>query len=345
MEAQLKIKHFMNNTFSIITSQTIKSITEENPEQIYEAVKIAYIKHSEKKANNPPSYFLRFPDKPKSRIIALPSSIIENPRVAGIKWISSNPDNLNIGLKRASAVIILNSYDTGYPIACLEGAIISALRTVYSAILVCNLLLSNKKIQSLGVVGAGNLAERFLECLHKQNWSIKEINIFDLEPQACPKLQNKIKQINPRIDVKIIKKLKDLITTSEVIFLSTTSLEPYIKETAWFKHNPIVLNISLRDIAPEILVSSNNIVDDINHILNANTSPHLAQQKYNHSKFINCTVGQLIKGYNNFDSTKPIIFSPMGMGVLDLAVANYIYDKAKHEDLCINISNFFESYV
>ena len=101
------------------------------------------------------------------------------------------------------------------------------------------------------------------------------------------------------------------------------------------------MNISLRDLLPEIILNSNNIVDDVEHVLNANTSPHLAQLVCGNHEFINCSISQLIDGYNNFDFSKPIVFSPMGMGVLDLAVANYVYTRAVKENLCLEIKNFF----
>jgi 2,3-diaminopropionate biosynthesis protein SbnB len=331
----------MNNIFSIITAKSIHSIVNKNFNKVYELVKTAYIRHMQNQAVNPPSYFLRFPDKEKSRIIALPASIMQNPRTAGIKWIASNPDNIKSGLKRASAVIILNDYETGYPIACLEGSVISTLRTVYSAILVATLLIPDKRIRSIGIVGAGNIAEQFVMCLKQQDWEISKIKLFDLSLKACVNIQKKLEHIKPAIKVEIVDKLQDLIMTSELIFLATTTAEPYIIESAWFKHNPVILNISLRDLAPEILIASNNIVDDITHVLDANTSPHLTQQKYGHANFINCTVGELINGYDKFDNTKPIVFSPMGMGILDLAVANYIYTEAKASNLCIKITDFY----
>lgn len=333
----------MNNSFSIITAEVINNIVNKNLDKIYEAVKTAYIRYGQNQAVHPPSYFLNFPDKKRSRIIALPASIMQNPRIAGIKWIASNPDNLTVGLKRASAVIILNDYETGYPIACLEGGIISALRTVYSAILVSNLLITSKRTRSIGIVGTGNISEQFINCLNQQNWEINLIKLFDLNPQVSMKLKEKINQEQPKIKVEIVKELKELIIESELIFLSTTSPTPYITELSWLSHNPIILNISLRDLAPETLIGSNNIVDDITHVLNANTSPHLAQQKYGHADFINCTVAQLINGYNQFNNNQPIIFSPMGMGILDLAVANYIYNEAKSSNLCIEIDDFFGS--
>lgn len=331
----------MNNIFSLVTSETINKIIDQAPHKIYEAVKTAYIRHGQGQAINPPSYFLSFPDKEKARIIALPALTTQNPRIAGIKWISSNPDNLKSNLKRASAVIILNNYETGYPIACLEGSIISALRTVYSAILVSEYLLDTRAKQTIGIVGAGNLSEKFVQCINNQNWLVDKIILFDLDAHASIRLQEKITQINPTIEISVVKELKELITKSPLIFFSTTSSVPYVTELSWLTHNPIILNISLRDLAPEVLITSNNIVDDIKHVLNANTSPHLTQQKYGHSDFINCTVSELINGYNKFDNAKTTIFSPMGMGILDLVVASYIYDEAVKENLDIKVKNFF----
>jgi ornithine cyclodeaminase len=330
----------MKSSFDIITAETINKIVQANPQKIYDAVKGAYTQHGKKLAVNPPSYFLRFPDKEKSRIIALPALIVENPRVAGIKWVSSNPDNINVGLKRASAVIILNNYDTGYPVACLEGSVISALRTVYSAVLVSNLLVRWRQ-KVVSIIGNGYISEQFIRTLFVQGNDLETIKLFDINTNASNKLKEVICELSSKVNIEIVSSLKDAIVESDLIFFSTISIEPYITELSWFSHNPLILNISLRDLSAEIILRCNNVVDDIEHVLNANTSPHLALQLKGDVEFINCNVSQLIDGYNKFDISKPIIFSPMGMGILDLAVANYIYEEAKGSNSQIEIKNFF----
>lgn len=324
----------MSKNFTLIKESTIEKIASENPLQIYDAVAEAYVQHFHHKAINPPSHFLTFPDRPSSRIIALPAAIMENPRMSGIKWISSNPDNIKNSLKRASAVIILNDYETGFPIACMEGAVISALRTVNSAILAASLVLPNKNIKRLGIIGCGNISKNFLECLGLQGFIVDEINVFDQEMSYAKKFSNQIPS-------RIYENIEELIKNSSLILLATTAAKPYIHKPSWLAHNPIVLNISLRDLAPEILINSNNIVDDVEHVLKANTAPHLTQMQYGNSDFINATIGEMIVKKIKLPPNKPTIISPMGMGILDIAVAEYIYRQAKKMNLAIEINDFF----
>src|SRR4051795_2796087 len=122
-------------SFAVVSGAQVQHALEGREKQIVEMVESTYRLHCAGDSVNPPSYFLRFPDRPTARIIALPASIGGQVRVDGIKWISSFPDNVATGVPRASAVLILNDHDTGYPLACLEASIISATRTAGMAAL------------------------------------------------------------------------------------------------------------------------------------------------------------------------------------------------------------------
>jgi N-[(2S)-2-amino-2-carboxyethyl]-L-glutamate dehydrogenase len=47
-----------------------------------------------------------------------------------------------------------------------------------------------------------------------------------------------------------------------------------------------VLHVSLRDLAPEILLASANVVDDVEHCLKANASAYLAGQLTGNRDFL-----------------------------------------------------------
>src|SRR5260370_19032197 len=93
-----------------------------------------------------------------------------------------------------------------------------------------------------------------------------------------------------------------------------------------FGHNPLALHISLRDLTPEILLRSQNVVDDVEHVMKANTSPHLAEQQTGNRSFVTGTLADVMAGRRSVDRRRPIIFSPFGMGILDVAFGKGVYD-------------------
>ena len=334
----------MHQGFSIITAEQVSNIVSNNHNKIYELIQKAYISHHNGETVNPPSYFLRYKDQPNSRIIALPASITSDPRISGIKWIASNPDNIHIGLNRASAVIILNNYDTGYPIACIEGSLISAIRTAYSAVLCVDHLIKHKKVDTIGVIGTGRIAYNILKCLYLQKWYANDIVLYDVQDSSKKSFESLLHKNNILFSTQITfeRQKESVINRSDLLILATTAKEPYIDDHYKIKGGSVVLNISLRDIAPEILIKSNNLVDDLEHIMQANTGPHLTQQKYPNINFVNGTIGHLITKDILLDNKKPTIVSPMGLGILDIALANFIYSRSQLSNQYIKIDDFFK---
>ncbi|WP_408005448.1 hypothetical protein [Pseudomonas huanghezhanensis] len=57
-----------------------------------------------------------------------------------------------------------------------------------------------------------------------------------------------------------------------------------------FAPGQIILNVSLRDISPDIIWQAFNVFDDVEHCMKANTSPQLAEQKYGDRSFVHGTL-------------------------------------------------------
>jgi N-[(2S)-2-amino-2-carboxyethyl]-L-glutamate dehydrogenase len=328
--------------FAVISGAQVQRALQGQEQEIVELVAATYQLHGVGDSVNPPSYFLRFPDRPSSRIIALPASIGGPARVDGLKWISSFPENVAAGVPRASAVLILNDHDTGYPFACLESSIISATRTAASAALAADWLSrSRPRPRRVGFVGVGLIARYIHQFLAGTGWSFDEIGVHDLSAESAAGFRGYLQQVDTANQVRVYDTAEELIRCSDLVVFATVAAEPHVSELSWFAHNPVVLHVSLRDLAPEILLGSTNIVDDIEHCLKANTSPHLTEQLTGNRDFLLGTLDDVIAGRVTVPADRPVIFSPFGLGVLDLAVGKYVYDQVVSSGDLHIIDDFF----
>ena len=328
--------------FAVISGAQVQQALQGQEKQIVELVEATYRLHGAGDSVNPPSYFLRFPDRPSSRIIALPASIGGPSRVDGLKWISSFPENVAAGVPRASAVLILNDHHTGYPFACLESSIISATRTAASAALAADWLSRGRpRPTRVGFVGTGLIARYIHTFLAGTGWSFDEIGVHDLSVESADGFRGYLEQVGTAGRVSVYDTAEGVIRSSDLVVFATVAAQPHVKEVSWFGHNPVVLHVSLRDLAPQILLASTNIVDDVEHCLKANTSPHLVEQLTGNRDFLAGTLDEVMAGRVSVPADRPVIFSPFGLGVLDLAVGKYVYDQvASTGDLQV-IEDFF----
>jgi ornithine cyclodeaminase len=314
--------------FAVIPGAQVQHALLGRENQIVELVEATYRLHSAGDSVNPPSYFLRFPDRPSARIIALPASIGGQVRVDGLKWISSFPENVAAGIPRASAVLILNDHDTGYPFACLESSIISATRTAASAALATDWLSRGRRRPArVGFVGTGLIARYIHTFLAGTGWSFDQVGVHDLSAHSATGFCDYLRQPGATSRITVHDSAEQLIRSSDLVIFATVAGQPHVSDPSWFDHNPLVLHVSLRDLAPQIVLASTNIVDDIEHCLKANTSPHLAEQLTGNRDFLHGTLDDVMTGRVTVPADRPVVFSPFGLGVLDLAVGKYVYDE------------------
>jgi 2,3-diaminopropionate biosynthesis protein SbnB len=328
--------------FAVISGAQVQRALQGQEKEIVELVEATYRLHGAGDSVNPPSYFLRFPDRPSSRIIALPASLGGPARVDGLKWVSSFPENVASGIPRASAVLILNDHDTGYPFACLEASIISATRTAASAALAADWLSRGRpRPTRIGFVGVGLIARYIHTFLAGTGWSFDEIGVYDLSVDSAAGFHGYLEQSGTAGQVSVYDSAEELIRSSDLVVFATVAAEPHISDVSWFEHNPLVLHVSLRDLAPEILLAATNIVDDVDHCLKANTSPHLVEQLTGNRDFLAGTLNDVMAGRVKVPADRPVIFSPFGLGVLDLAVGKNVYDTVVSSGDLQVIDDFF----
>jgi 2,3-diaminopropionate biosynthesis protein SbnB len=333
--------------FAVIPGAQVQHALRGREQQITELVEATYRLHGAGDSVNPPSYFLRFPDRPSDRIIALPASIGGPHRVDGLKWVSSFPENVAAGIPRASAVLILNDHDTGYPFACLESSIISATRTAASAAVAADWLCASRdgrgelRPARVGFFGVGLIARYIHTFLAGTGWTFDEIGVHDLSADSAAGFRGYLEQSGVTGRITVHQNAEQLIRSSDLVVFATIAGEPHVSDLSWFEHNPLVLHVSLRDLTPQILLASTNIVDDVEHCLKASTSPHLAEQLTGSRDFLAGTLDDVMAGRVTVPAGRPVVFSPFGLGVLDLAVGKYVYDQIARSGNLHTIDDFF----
>jgi N-[(2S)-2-amino-2-carboxyethyl]-L-glutamate dehydrogenase len=328
--------------FAVISGAQVQRALRGSENRIVALVEAAYRLHSAGASVNPPSYFLGFPDRPTARIIALPASLGGQVRVDGLKWISSFPDNVAAGIPRASAVLILNDHDTGYPFACLESSIISATRTAALAASAAGWLSrSRRRPTRIGFFGVGLIARYIDTFLAAAGWTFDEIGVHDLSADNAAGFRGYLDRSHNHGRITVHESAEQLIRSSDLVVFATVAAQPHVMDLSWFQHNPLVLHVSLRDLAPEIVLASTNIVDDVEHCLKADTSPHLAEQLTGNRNFLHGTLDDLMAGRVTVPADRPAVFSPFGLGVLDLAVGKYVYDEVVRAGELHTVEDFF----
>ena len=329
--------------FGVVPGRVVHEILTSRMAEIVDLVGDVYLAHRQSLANNPPSSFLTFSDRHRDRIIALPADLRDGWPVAGLKWISSWPENIEFGVPRASAVLVLNRRDTGYPFAVLEASIISAVRTAGSAVLAAECLLPSGKHAAprtlrIGFVGCGLIARYIWEMFMARGWTFGKVMAFDL---VADRARAFLALARAHTATALARSHEDAIQQSDIVVFATTATKPHVTDPSLFRHRPIVLHISLRDLSPNVILSANNVVDDVDHCLCAETSPHLAEQQVGHRSFVSGTLAEAIGGTLPLSPERPTIVSPFGMGILDLAVGRFVYREARRRRAICEIPDFF----
>jgi 2,3-diaminopropionate biosynthesis protein SbnB len=324
--------------FDLVPGPVVAEILDNDTAGVLALVRQTYLDHEAGESVNPDSHFLRFPEKPDARIIALPAFLGADIQLAGIKWISSFPANTRKSVPRASAVLVLNDYETGYPIACMEAAQISAARTAASAAVAAVALRpGGYEGTQAAVVGAGVIARTVCRYLRDAGcWPDSHL-VHDLHAESGRALVGHLRS-TLGVDAAFTENLDEALKADTVIF-ATTAGSPYVH--THFAPGQVVLNLSLRDIAAEVILTASNIFDDVEHCMKANTSPHLAEQATGGRDFVTGTLAGVLTGAVSPPADRPVIFSPFGLGVLDLAVGALVHRRARADGTAVAVPDFF----
>lgn len=332
----------MSDELLILRAGEVRDLLDGRENEILDLVARAYTIHGRGESSLPHSTFLRFPGDSLNRIIGLPAYLGGGIEAVGMKWIASFPGNLERGLERASAAIILNERDTGRPVALLEGSIISARRTAASAALAARELAGEPKPTVVGLIGTGLINGEVARFLRAALPGIERMVLFDLSPERARERAELLEEAHPEVAFEVAESQEEVLRTCPLVSFATTAVEPHVDDLSACPAGATILHVSLRDLTPEVILDADNVVDDPDHVCRARTSVHLAEEATGSRDFIRCTLADLLAGDppKKRDPNAVTVFSPFGLGVLDLALAHRAVELARETGRGHSISSF-----
>ena len=300
-----------------------------------QAIQKSFELHGKKEVIQPSKPVIRWggpeTEETRGRIMTMPSYLGGDVDVAGMKWIPSMPENpKKLGQPRASAIIILSDPHNGFPLAIMDGTIVSAMRTG-AATGVAAKYLANPHSEVIGIIGAGVQSRTQLMAIVNTLEKIKFIKVFDL---SFDKTQAFAEEMTEELAVKVlaVDSAEKAIRDSDVVVTATMSTFPYVKYE-WLKPGVFHSEISFWDTAPEEVQHYDRIVvDDYEHVEHHGVDVSyraVANGYVKKEDIINLSdiiVGNRIGREN---ANQKIIFNPIGMSIHDVSEAYRVYINAK----------------
>ena len=125
-------------------------------QSVIEVLERAFADYSAGKVQMPVRTAIRVTDPP-GVLLLMPCAMTDS-RVMGTKLVSVYPQNPARGLPTIGALYVLSDYETGFPLAVMDAAYITGLRTA-AASAVATRYLAREDARTLGIFGTGVQAE------------------------------------------------------------------------------------------------------------------------------------------------------------------------------------------
>ena len=269
-------------------------------------------------------------EKTFGRINAMPGFVGGSYQMAGIKWIGSNPGNLNAGLPRASAITILNDPVTKFPLCIMDGTVISNTRTgaIGGAAIK---YLARKNAGTMTLFGAGLIARYLLRAALVGCPSLHTVRVCDLVEERAEAFAREMTAETGKT-VLAVPDGKTVSRRSDIVITATGSASPVI-DIADLGPGALYINIGGYECTYDTVAKADQrYVDNWKAVRHRNTSAiaKMVNEGLLDEAAVDGELGAVITGANpgRRSDDAVIFFNCVGMGIEDIAIATRVYRRA-----------------
>jgi len=276
---------------------------------------------------------IEMPPKPgihpvKDSFIHAMPAYVSGMKVAGVKWVSGFPENYKKGLPYISGLLILNNPDTGIPIAVMDCAWITAMRTG-AATAVAAKYLARKDSGVMGMLGCGVQGRANLEAIEVALPNLSSVSAYDIDPKV---LARYAKDMETEHGVKVIPadSPRKAVEGSDIVVTAGPILKhpsPVI-EPSWFKKGgfacPLDFDSYWRNDAMQSV--DKFCTDDKNQLEYYKTVGYFGGIPKVHAD-----LGEIVTGKKSAreSDAERIMSMNLGVAIEDMATAIRVYERAK----------------
>jgi ornithine cyclodeaminase len=255
----------------------------------------------------------------------------------GMKAICVFPENPSLGKDAHQGMVILFSHETGEPLALMNASQITAIRTA-AVSAVATRLLAREDAKQLGIIGAGVQARTHLIALASVR-QLKRARVACRNPEHSERLVADMRD-KVSFPIEAVTSNEDAVRNADVIVTATSSQEPVIKRE-WVADGAHINAIGThspksREIDSATMAAARVFTDRRESLLNeAGDYVLAAQEGAVTPESVVAEIGELVIG-TKAGRTSPseiTLFKSLGLAIEDVVCAEYLFRKAKAENI------------
>ena len=259
----------------------------------------------------------------------------------GLKVVNLSPDNPDRGLPFIHAIVMVSDAQTGTPLALMDGEYITALRTGAGAGLATEVL-SRPSSSVLAMFGTGVQANTQLEAICTVR-PIKKVIVFGRSHENTEAF---VKRAARRYDIKATyAKAPEELAEADVVCTATTSLTPVFSA----EHIAPGTHINgigsyrpdMTEIPAQTVADAKVVVDQCEACLKeaGDLMVPICRGEFDESH-IYAELGEVLMGNveGRTNDSEITFFKSVGNAIQDLVVASFLEERARQEDLGVEIA-------
>ena len=319
----------------IISQEEVAGLFKGNSDDIYSIIEDSFCKYLNKDIMMPDKISQIFDEQTQNRINCMPATLIDE-KVCGMKWVSVFPSNIHKNVQNVTGVMLLSELETGFPIALIDGTLSTKMRTAAVGCVAAKYL-APSKLDTIGIIGAGEEARMHFTLLKHMFPTIKECRVSSLNTEIEQGFINKFKDIVPDVHFVACDNDSHICASGADIIVTAISGQSPVLKAADITKGGLYIHVGGWEDEYGVAQKADKIVCDEWDVVKHRSQTLCRMYKDGLLKDddIYANLSELIAGtkQGRENDDEFIYFNSVGLSYIDINFANYIYEKAKKRGL------------